>query len=144
MSIKLKLNGFEDILKNIEKAGGSINVATEKCMRASAEIMESELKHSMFQSHVESDLIHRMPPPEIETSGNRVTARVGYKKGSYNPQNPSDGYKVIFLNYGTPRRTKHGKIKARGFIQRAKKVAKRKIKAEQEKTLDEILKGLKK
>ena len=144
MSIKLKFEGFEDILKDIEKAGGSINVATENCMRRSAEIMETELKHSMNQSNVDTDLINRMPPPDIETSGNRVTARVGYKKGAYDPQNLSDGYKVVFINYGTPRRTKHGKIRARGFIQRAKKSAKKKILSEQEKTLNEILKGLKK
>lgn len=142
MSIRLKLDGFEELLKEIEKAGGSINGATKKCMEQSASIMDSELKAQMSSSGVDNRLIFAMPPPEIETSGNRITARVGYKKGAYDPQNPSDGYLVVFLNYGTPNRTKHGKIIARGFIQRAKKKANKLIKAEQEKTLKEILRGL--
>ena len=143
MSIKLNISGFEDILKDIEKAGGSINAAARECMEKSAKIMEDELKSKMQHANVDSDLINRMPAPEIETSANKVTARVGYKKGAYDPKNPSDGYKVIFINYGTPRRTAHGKIKERGFIQKAKKSAKKRIKAEQERTLNEILKGLK-
>ena len=142
MSIKLKLNGFEELLKQIEKAGGSVNSATRKCMDKSAEIMQSELKSQMRFSNVDSGLIAAMPPYEIESSGNRITARVGYKKGAYDPENLSDGYKVVFLNYGTPNRTKHGKVVGRGFINKAKNKAKRSIKAEQEKTLQTILKGL--
>ena len=142
MSIRLKLEGFEDLLKQIEKAGGSINAATKKCMEKSAPIMENELKDQMRLAGVDSRLIAAMPAYEIEESGNRVTARVGYKKGAYDPKNPSDGYLVVFLNYGTPNRSKHGQIRARGFIQKAKRKAKKLIVAEQEKTLKEILKGL--
>ena len=142
MSIKLKLSGFENLLKDIEKASGSINAATRKCMENSAESMEAELKSKMQSANVPQNLIGSMPASEIESTGNRITARVGYKKGAYDPKNPSDGYLVVFLNYGTPKRTQHGKVKARGFIQKAKRSAKKKIKAEQEKTLKEILKGL--
>lgn len=142
MSIKLKIEGFEQLLKDIEKAGGSINSATQECMKKSADIMQNELKAKMQSANVASDLISRMPAPEIETNANRVTARVGYKKGAYNPEDPSDGYKVVFLNYGTPNRTEHGKMRKLGFIQKAKNSAKKLIKAEQEKTLTEILKGL--
>jgi len=144
MAIKLKLEGFDDLLKEIEKAGGSINTATRKCMVQSADIMESELKSKMSSADVDKDLISAMPPAEIESEGNRITARVGYKKGAFNPDDPSDGFKVVFLNYGTPHRSQHGKVAARGFIQKAKKAARKKIKAEQEKTLTEILKGLSK
>lgn len=145
MSIKLKLDdGFENLLHKIEKAGGSITAATRECMEKSADIMEQELKDQMQASGVDSDLISQMNPREINTSGNRVTASVGYKKGAYDPDNLSAGYKVIFLNYGTPRRTKYGQVKALGFINRAKKRAKRLIKAEQQKTLTEILKGIEK
>ena len=45
----------------------------------------------------------------------------------------------MFLNYGTPHRSVHGKVVARAFIQKAKKAAKKPIKAEQEKTLTEIV-----
>lgn len=142
MAIKLKLTGFESVLKDIEKAGGNINTATRQAMNESAKIMQAELISAMQAADVSSDLVARMPEYKIETSANRVTAIVGYEKGAFNPENLSDGYKVVFLNYGTPRRTKHGQVKARGFIQRAKKKANPKIKKIQENTFDEILKGL--
>lgn len=154
MSIKIKINGFEDLIKNIEAAGGSANKACESAIRQSAQIMQSELKSQMQSSGVPSELVNAMSPPEVESNGNRVTAKVGYEKGAYNPDDPSDGYKVVFLNYGTPHRTKHGKIhegsttKAGtlklGFIQRAKKKAKPKIKKAQEEALKKILARLKK
>lgn len=141
MSIKLQLNGFDDLLKKIEKAGGSIDSAAASCLQKSASIMEDELKAQMSKANVDSGLINRMPAPSIEKDGNRTTARVGYKKGAYNPQNPSDGYEVIFINYGTPRR-QPTQIKARGFIANAKKKARPQIKKQQETTLKEILRGL--
>lgn len=143
MSIKLKLNGFEELFKQIEQAGGTIDRAAESCLKQSAQIMQSELKTQMQQSGVDSDLISSMPPFEVEANGNRYTARVGYKKGAYDPNNPSDGYKVVFLNYGTPNRSKHGKVAARGFIQRAKKTASAPMKRAQKETLEKILGRLK-
>lgn len=144
MSIKLKIEGFEDLLKEIEAAGGSINAACDSAIRQSAQTMQNELKSQMQSAGVDSGLVNAMPPPEIKVSGNRFTARVGYKKGAYNPENPSDGYKVVFLNYGTPNRKKHGQIKARGFIQKAKRRVRPQIKKQQEETLKKILARLKK
>lgn len=142
MSIKIKLDGFDEMLANIEKAGGTIDGAAKKCLQKSADIMHNELITQMQRSNVDGGLINRMPSPEIEAEGNRVTARVGYKKGAYDPKNPSDGYKVVFANYGTPRRSEHGKQPAKGFIQRAKKKARARIKKTQAETLNEILRGL--
>lgn len=142
MSIKLKLDGFDELLSKIQNAGGSIDSAATTCLKNSAAIMEAELKTQMSNAGVDSGLINSMPAPQIEQEGNRITARVGYKKGAYNPRDPSDGYKVVFLNYGTPNRSKHGKVKARGFIAKAKKNAKKQIKKQQEETLNEILRGL--
>ena len=142
MSIKIKLDGFDDLLKQIERAGGTIEKATDECIKRSATIMEEELKAQMHKADVDSELINRMPAPSFENEGNRYMARVGYKKGAYNPSNLSDGYKVVFRNYGTPKRKLHGQVKARGFIQAAKKKAKPQIKRQQEQTLNEILGGL--
>lgn len=144
MPITLKLTGFEEMLSAIEKAGGSIDKAANQCMQKSAKLMDEELKAQMRSANVKSDLINRMPSPEVEKDGNRYTARVGFVKGEYNPTKPSDAYKAIFLNYGTPRRTKHGQVKARHFIKNAKKKAKSKIENSQQQTLKEILGGLKK
>lgn len=142
MSIKLKLDGFDDLFEKITKAGGTVDAAAKECLQQSAQIMQSELKSQMQAAGVPGDLINQMPPPEIEAEGNRHTARVGYKKGAYDPRNPSDGYKLVFLNYGTPKRTMHGKVTARGFIQKAKKKASPKIKRAQQDTLNEIVRGL--
>lgn len=142
MSIKLKLDGFDELLSKIQKAGGSIDSAAESCLTKSASIMEAELKTQMSNTGVDGGLISRMPAPQIERDGNKITARVGYKKGAYTPANLSDGFKAVFINFGTPRRQKHGKIKARGFVAKAKKAARPQIKKQQEQTLKEILRGL--
>ena len=139
MAIKLKLSGFDDLLEQIEKAGGTIDRAAESCLKQSAQIMQTELKNQMKESGVDNDLIARMPAPQIEKNGNAMIARVGYKKGAYNPEDLSDGFKAIFLNYGTPRRSKHGKVEAKGFIDRAQKKARPKIKKAQKQTLEKIL-----
>lgn len=143
MSIKLNLNGFDDLIKQIEQAGGTVERAAESCIKQSAQIMQSELKTQMQKSNVDSGLIGRMPPPKIEVENNRYIARIGYEKDAYDPRNPSDGYKVVFLNYGTPHRSKHGKVAARGFIQRAKKSARTPIKRAQKETLEKIIGRLK-
>ena len=142
MSIKLQLEGFDGLLSQIEKAGGTVDGAAKQCLKKSADIMHDALKAEMQKSNVDSGLTNRMPPPEIEADGNRYTARVGYKKGAYDENNPSDGYKVVFANYGTPHRSKHGKQPAKGFIERAKKKARPQIKKSQQETLNEIMKGL--
>lgn len=139
MSIKIKLEGFDELLADIEKAGGTIDRAANSCLKQSAHIMNSELKAQMQSAGVDGGLISRMPSPEVTVEGNSYTARVGYKKGAYDPKNPSDGYKVVFANYGTPHRSKHGKQPAKGFIQRAKKRAKTKIRKAQKETLHKIL-----
>lgn len=141
MSIKINLVGFDELLSKIEKAGGSIDAAADSCVKKSASIMEAELKTQMNNAGVDSGLINRMPAPRFENEGNKITARVGYKKGAYNPNNISDGYEVVFLNYGTPKR-KQSQIKARGFIAKAKRKARPQIKKQQEQTLNEILRGL--
>lgn len=135
----LQLKGFDDLLEQIQKAGGSIDQAANSCLRQSAQIMQEELKAQMQASGVDAGLINAMPPPTITVKGNNYRAEVGYKKGSFDPRDPSDGYKVVFLNYGTPRRRLHGKIAARGFIQAAKKKAAPRIKRAQKETLEKIL-----
>ena len=97
----------------------------------------------MQKSDVPNNIIDALPSPDFEQNGNAFSARVGYKKGAYDPKNPSIGYKVVFLNYGTPNRTKHGKVVGRGFIQKAKRKALPKIRKQQEKALQDALKGLK-
>lgn len=135
----LQLKGFDELLENIQKAGGSIDAAANSCIRQSAQIMHAELKSEMSSTGVDSGLVARIPQPEISVEGNRYAAKVGYKMGSYNPADPSDGFKAVFWNFGTPRRSKHGKVAAHGYIARAKKTAAPKIKKAQKQTLEKIL-----
>ena len=144
MAIRLKLDGFDQLLKDIEQAEGNVDKATENALRQSAVTMQNELKSAMVQAGVARDLIGRMPSFEIEKEFGRITARVGYRKGEYNPRNLTDGYKAAFINYGTPRRSKHGQIKERGYIAKAKRRARPKLKAQQEEALKKILARLKK
>lgn len=138
--IQLNIEGFDELLKKIEDAGGNINSAVNYCMEKSAKIQHEELQTQMRKASpkpVDAGLISRMPPPEITWSGNACTARVGYHKGAYDPHNLSDGYKAVFINYGTPR------IEPRNFIDKAKKKAKSKIKKAQQEAFNEILEDLK-
>ena len=152
MSIKLNLEGFDALIRQIEKANGKIEPIVENTMKASADVMDKELKTEMKNSNVPKNLINSMLEPKIESDHGRITAVIGYRKGVYNPHNLSAGDKVVFLNYGTPRRKKHGKIKdvndggkiKLGFIARAKKRATKTIKKQQQNALNEILEGLKK
>lgn len=134
--IQLSLYGFDELLKKIEAAGGTINKAVDTCMKQSADTQQTYLKAQMRKSKVDADLINRMPPPEIVWEGNACTARVGYKKGEYDKKNLSDGYKAVFINYGTPR------VSPRNFIKPAKNKARPQIKREQEETLNKILESL--
>ena len=136
--IALNLEGFDELLKKIENAGGSIKDAVDSCMKKSGHILQKEMKSQMQKKKVSAAIINRMPTPESKWDGNVCIARVGYKKGSYNPTNISDGYKAVFINYGTPR------IKPRKFIKPAQTKAKSQIKKEQEETLNKIMENLSK
>lgn len=136
--IKLNLEGFDELIKKIEEAGGTIKSAVDTCIDRSATVQQKELKAAMQRKKVSNELINRMPQPEIEWNGNACTARVGYHKGAYDPKDLSDGYEAVFINYGTPR------ITPRNFIKAAKNKARPQIKKLQEQTLNEILEDLKK
>lgn len=145
MPIKLELNGFEQQIRKLEAVGKKADATVHEAATAAAAILQSELKSEMAKADETggmSRLISRMPAPEVEQSGGVSTARAGYRKGEYNPDNISDGYKAVFLNYGTPRRSKHGKVRPRGFIDKAKKAAKPKITAECKKIFDRAIKEL--
>ena len=143
MAIKIKLEGFDELLEQIEKAEGDVDRAANSALSASAEIMESELR-AQLNAATESNLAQRMPRFKIKHVGNSYRAEVGFQSTPYNPRDPSDYHKAVFLNYGTPFRSKHGKEEARGFITKAKRRARPKIKKAQKEALDKIIQRLKK
>ena len=142
MPMSIEFEGFNDLIKKIEKAGGSIHRTSKTCMQLSARIMDTELRNGMAKAGVDPDIIAEMPAPTVEVDHGLITAKVGYKKGAFNPDDLTTGYKVVFYNYGTPHRTEHGKMPRKNFIVKAKRRAKRKIKKQEEEALHKILKGL--
>ena len=74
--IKIKLEGFDDILAKIQKAGGTIDKAAKTCIEKSSDIMQAELKSNMQSKNVSSRLINAMPPPKISVDGNRYMKKV--------------------------------------------------------------------
>ena len=143
MAIKIKLEGFDELLEEIEKAAGSADRGAAAAVSSSAAIMDKTLRAEM-NAVAESDLAQRMPHFTVENDNGNYSASVGFPATPYNPRDLSDYHKAIFLNYGTPNRTKHGKEEARGFITKAKRKARPQIKKAQKEALEKVIERLKK
>lgn len=160
-SLKLTLD-FENMLEAIRDAGGDANRAALKTATKCAEAMHDELVSECNASGVPASVSGAIEHGVNVTSGGNVyEVEAGWKKGEYNPNNPSAAYKAIFLNYGTPKGPRHvknathvslrgrwvttanrGQIVGKGFIDRAQKSAKKKIKKVQKDALHEMLREL--
>lgn len=149
--IKLNLKGFEKMLEDIQAAGKDVDRAAADAIRESAKVVETELRAETSASGVPADITSEIKS-QTSSSGDRYTANVGWQLGTYNPQNPSAGYKAIFLNYGTVRRTtragkNRGAITKRTqsgqFIYSAKKKAQPKVRKIQREILKKALGDLK-
>ena len=160
---KLKLTlDFDGMLEAIKDAGGDIGNAAkqtaEKCAEAMHEELVAECNASGVPASVSGKIEHGV---NVTSGGNVYEIEAGWSKGDYDPDNPSAAYKAIFLNYGTPKGPRHvkkathvpfrggwvttanrGQIVGKGFIDRAQKSAKKKIKKVQKEALQKILKEL--
>ncbi len=152
----LQLQGFEDFLEALEEAGAKMDVEGRKCFEKCAENLYDELYFKAKKAGLDNRLVEQIDEEFIENPNHNIWHyEVGWKKEKPSKTNPlPDVYKVMFYNYGTPKRTTvagenrgeettHPKG-SHGFIKKAKLAARRKNKKLQQDTLDEILKGLKK
>lgn len=139
----LEVKGFKELLEKVQQAEADIDKVTTKVANESVDIIYSELKNAANAAGVPSSITNEIIKEKATWEGNRCSAGAGWKLGSFEPDSPSKGYKAIFLNYGTPRRSKHGQIQGRFFIKKAKNSSKRKIKSTQENALKEITGDLK-
>ena len=141
-------NGFPELLEKIKEAQGNVEEAAWTAARKSASVMLQTLKEECDASGVPQSVSGAITANAVrDESGQRMAAEVGWRMGEYDPKNLSQGYKAVFLNYGTPRRAtrsgyNRGYITGRGFIGRAKKKARPKIKKAQQEALESILKEL--
>ena len=143
VAIGLSLD-FDSLLNKIKNAGGDIEAATWNAARAGGRVYYNTLVEECKRSNVPDHLINKIRFNCLrDSSGNRFAVVVGWYMDAYDPANPADGYKVVFLNYGTPRRESskgnRGYITGRGFIGRAKKKAQKPIKQAQREFLNKVL-----
>ena len=155
----LTFKGFEEYLEKIQKANGNVEQAINTALLAGANEVTNEIKAG-FDAHgiPHTNIIN----PNVTWSGNVASCEVGWELGAYNSQNPSDGYKAMFIEYGTGvRSTKEknrvysngkwattknrGKITAKPFfrpaLENAKKASSKNKKAQRaafEKILEEL------
>ena len=159
--IKLNLNGFKKMLEEIQAAEGNVETAAEETLTECAKVVETELHSACDAAGVPSSVSNEIGV-RIEKSGNRISAKVGWKMGDYDPKNLSAGYKAVFANYGTARRkvkdtgehatvggswktlgTDRGEVAGKDFIGKAKEASGKKVKKIQKQKLEEIVEGLK-
>ena len=143
----IKLTGVHELIASLEKIEGDLDKSAEKVVDRAGDILREELVSAMKNADKSGGmkgLISRMPPNQKTGSGNRYTVRVGYIPTEYDPQNLSDYFKAMFLNFGTPHRSEHGQVVARQFVKKAKKAAKKRLDTLSEKYLAEQTKEIKK
>lgn len=149
--ININLKGFEKMLTALQDAGQNVDQQAKRATKESARIVEQELREQCQTAGVPESITREIKTTTSTEGDGRYSAKVGWKLGNYDPHNPSEGYKAIFLNYGTVRRqTKSGKnrgeihkpAQSQQFIYAAKKKARTKVKKLQKQMLEEITGGL--
>ena len=152
--IKLTTKGFEEMLEAVEKAGGNVDKAARQCAEKSVVILESNLIREAQASGAETSTVSH----SVTAKGNIITAETGWELGSYDSSNPSEGYKAMFVEFGTGRHSARGKGKdretaaghnrgstaPRPFLAQARKKSAKQIHAIQRETLQNIVKELEK
>ena len=73
MAIKIKLEGFDELIEEIEKASGEADRAAKSALSASAQIMDSELRAQLNEA-TESGLAQRMPHFQVKQNGGSYRA----------------------------------------------------------------------
>lgn len=150
--IKLQLKGFEDMLAAIQKASGDVDKAARTCMEKSVSVLEEYLIDEAAESGAEtSEIFH-----QVTQEGNRISGETGWKLGGYDSNNPSEGYRAMFVEFGTGKHSARGKGKdrttaaghnrgstePRPFMEQARKRAVKPVRTIQRETLQNIMREL--
>lgn len=163
----LSFDGFDELIDRIKKANGDAPKAAMRAVKAGAATYHAVLYDKCKAAGVPDNILDGIEEIiDADASGERITATVGWQLPAYDPTDPADGYKVIFMNYGTARRevltNKPLRVKIdgqwktlnknhkgrgaeikRGFIGAAKKAAKKKVRQAEESALNSIIEDLK-
>lgn len=92
----IEMYGVSELLKSIEKAGGSVEEAVKKSVDKSLEIVGSDMQGFMIKHKQTGETMSSYEQIMASIKGNSVVAMVGYdiKNG---------GLPAIFLDVGTPK-----------------------------------------
>lgn len=145
MALKLTLTGFDDYLLDLKKAGANVEKIATEALEKSGNILFDALNESVRNSGLSEETINEMnkslKKPTIyknELGGkvSSVVCELGFKKGRYDPRNPSGGYIAIFNEFGTDERQTEagayrGSLEELSFTRRAIKKTSAKIKRTQ-------------
>lgn len=125
----VEMHGFSELLQNIEKAGGNVDAAVQKCVNRSLEIVGRNMQNFMSGHVATGDTKESYDIIPATVKNGKVSALVGYDvdKG---------GLPAIFLDVGTPKQKPHF------FRYYAVENSSAEIKRIQGETLNEILRGL--
>lgn len=142
------LKGFDEYIQALTDAGKSIDKEGKQCfLECTKEVSTALLKYST-KAGLPSKLKKSIKSETVLNDNAGVWYyETGWQKGKPNYKKLSDAYKVLFYNYGTPRRTtkkgqNRGQEKATYFISNAKRSAARSCKKIQKNFLADITKGL--
>jgi hypothetical protein len=157
----IKLKGFDEFIEKLAEAGAKAETEGKKCFDGCVDNFHTELKQKATAANVPAYLVNEI---EVENRSEHGSfyAEIGWNKPDWSGKGEiPDAYKVLFWNYGTPRRatktggqrvnisgqwrtvgTDRGKIEAKHFIGNAKRAAANRNRKLQRETLDKILKGL--
>lgn len=146
-SMTFKLEGFNDLVEAIEKAGRNVDFETEKCFSQCAKVVTETLIEKAQEADLDAKLIDKITREKWHRH-NIFYFSVGWEKVKATDKNPiPDVYKVMFYNYGTPNRTtksgaNRGEVKEHGFIKKAKLASRNKVRKIQRNYLKDVLKDL--
>lgn len=123
MAIKLNIYGFDEMLDKLSSIGGNIDGAAKKVTHKIAPITKKYLDEECSKAKVPSNITSAITI-RYQDGMNLHSCDIGWKKGTYDPDNLSTGYKAMMLNYGTVRRyTREGLY--RGWLSRPYKMRKK-------------------
>lgn len=154
MSVKLTLNGFDDYIKKLRKAGADVQKVTEEAILKSGAVFNSNLtaqikKEYRLTAETKEAMLEDMKKPEIVYSSDRIViGEAGIKIGNkIDPKDLSGGFIALFNEYGTiQRKTKQGErrgyLEELEFTRRAIKKSAPKIRKLQKGILEKALKEL--
>lgn len=123
MAVKLNIYGFDEILKRMRDIGGNVDDAAKKTTHKIAPIARRYLVDECSKSKVPSQITSAIAI-RYQDGNNIHSCDIGWRKGSYDPDNLSTGYKALILNYGTVRRRTHKGL-YRGWLSRPYKTRKK-------------------